>query len=261
LRWRLQALIGPLPPGRVTRIVAEDDLGHAAADGRREVGLGDDADDAGADRPAAGDADRRVFWGATDPATRRGSRPGPPRRLEPDLARGPGPRLGAADDPPLGARGGPALRPPRRPTRQHARGGGQARAGLDRERALDDESLEGERLLADRGRALERRSAARESEEQAAFLAAAEDRLDDAREERDAAARERREALRGASAELERLDAALAAIQRRAPPSEPELIAEVDVAVVCAERVGRALATALDAEDMRGDHHDVGGSG
>lgn len=146
-------------------------------------------------------------------------------------------------------------------TRQHARGGRQAHAGLDRERDLDDSSLAGERSLADRSRSQERGRADAASRRQASLLQATEDRLDDAREEENAAAFERRSTLRTASGELARLDAALAEIKARTQPSDAELTAEVEAAVTSAGRLGRALARALDAEDLRGDYHDVGGSG
>jgi hypothetical protein len=57
------------------------------------------------------------------------------------------------------------------------------------------------------------------------------------------------------------LGAALAEIQARTAGGDPVLTSEVDAALACAGRLARALAQALDPEDMRGDHHDVGGSG
>jgi hypothetical protein len=141
-------------------------------------------------------------------------------------------------------------------TRQRSRGG---RAGLDRERALDDASLEGERRLVDRRRVQERSLSDQASRRHAALLEAAEDRLDDAREEEAAAALERRQALRTAGAELTCLHAALAEIQARSAPTDHELWGQVDAAMACAGRLGRVLAQALDATAHRGNHHDVGG--
>ncbi|HBP18807.1 MAG TPA: hypothetical protein DEA08_13615 [Planctomycetes bacterium] len=67
--------------------------------------------------------------------------------------------------------------------------------------------------------------------------------------------------LRVADAELADLGAALTKLQARTAGTGLELSPEVDAALACAGRLARALAQALDAEDLRGEHHDLGGSG
>jgi len=93
------------------------------------------------------------------------------------------------------------------------------------------------------------------------LLEAAEGRLDTARLDKDAARLERREALGVARAELDKLGEALGEIQARCDRSDPLMTSAADAAQACAGRLARSLAQALDPEDLRGEHHDIGGSG
>lgn len=141
-------------------------------------------------------------------------------------------------------------------TRQHARGAKQSQAGLSRERDHDDEDLVQERKLADRATAALRRT----SDE---AVAAAEDRLVDARLESDRHAQELRAGLKETRVELEHLEEILASLLRDAAGKAMELrlLRGVDLIRMSAERIGRLLEGALDAEDATSSHHDVGGSG
>jgi len=146
-------------------------------------------------------------------------------------------------------------------TRQHTRGGGQAHAGLERQRASDDQSLAAERALVDHQLDSQRKRAEVEADRQAHSLSEAEDRLDEFHDAHDAEALERRQGLRVACAEFKQLNGALTVVQREVDPSQGEVVAQVNLALAAARRLRRALEGALDNEDMRGEHHDLGGSG
>lgn len=148
-------------------------------------------------------------------------------------------------------------------TRQNQRGDRQAREGLDRERARDDENLRVERDQADEARAAERRhgdaALAREKEARAEADHALAQRLD--REVR----RDRalREALALVQTQILVVTGSLTELLEGVPPGSAggRLREGIETIRVASARMQRLLADALDPGDGRQLYHDVGGSG